>query len=240
MANKTINELTAVSSITNADEVEVQKSGEAGTKKATVAQLTAVEAAARAAQDDVIEASVGLSTAGAYVVLANSWYLRAAEFTAGMTDRGGASGALTASIMNAIRLLDAKLYNTITGLGIVKTASVSVSTGDVLGCNASPKELLPAISGYVYEIISVICDYDYNTAPFEAGTDKLEIRYASGDTMFEFPNAMLESVADCIYRGLVTTEAIMKEGKVELYCASAPTGGGGSMVFHITYREHAV
>ena len=47
MANSTINQLTAVSSITNADEVEVQKTGETSTKKGTVQQFTAVEAAAR-------------------------------------------------------------------------------------------------------------------------------------------------------------------------------------------------
>lgn len=110
MANKTINQLTAVSSIEAADEIEIQKSGETTTKKGTIAQLLGVESTVRAAQDDVIEESVGLDANGAYTELANSWYLRAADFVAGITDHSGVVANITQSIANALRLLDAKIY----------------------------------------------------------------------------------------------------------------------------------
>jgi hypothetical protein len=111
MANKTINQLTAVSSIAAADEIEVQKSGESTTKKGTVSQLLSAESTLRAAQDDIIEAAVGLDASGIYPELANSWYLRAADFVAGITDRSGLIANITQSIANALRLLDAKIYN---------------------------------------------------------------------------------------------------------------------------------
>lgn len=110
MANKKISELTAVASVAATTEMEVQVSGETTTKKATVTQVLAVESTPRAAQDDAIEAGVGLNTDGTYVTLANSWFLRAADFVAGMTDRSGIVANVTQSIANALRLLDAKLY----------------------------------------------------------------------------------------------------------------------------------
>ena len=73
MANKTITQLTVAASAAAADEMEIQKSGETTTKKVTVSQVLATEATARAAQDDVIEAGVGLAANGTFTTLANSF-----------------------------------------------------------------------------------------------------------------------------------------------------------------------
>lgn len=242
MANATINQLTAVSSVTNADEIEVQKSGEATTKKATVAQLTAVESAARAAQDDAIEAGVGLNTDGTYKSLINAWYIRAAEFAAGITDRGGASGALTESVENALRILDAAIYVINSTMpSFIKTITVRASSADILACNAVPKTLIPALAGYVTEIISIYGYNKYNSAAFSAGTDKLTIGYSGGSTMFEFSNAFLETAADMNERGLATAnQTLLTNTAIVMSCATAPTTGNGYIDFVITYRQHAV
>lgn len=242
MANKKISELSAVTSVAASTEMEVQVSGETTTKKATVTQVTAVETAARVAQDDIIEASVGLSTAGAYVELANAWYLRAAEFTAGMTDRSGAVAPLTQSVINAIRLLDAKLYAVNATIPTwIKTRTLIVPTVSILACNATPYVLIDGIAGYTHEIISIVASNNYGGVAFEAGTDKLEIKYDGGATMFEFPNAFIEATEDTIYRGIPTTNQVLTpEADIVMTCATAPTTGTSGFVFVITYRSHPV
>ena len=133
MANKTINQLTAAASAVAADEIEIQKAGETVTKKVTLTQLTAVEAAARAAQDNVIEAASGLTTAGAFAAMVNSWYLRAADFVTGLTDRNGADTFITANLYNAIRMLDSKIYEVLnasdTAISTATFRSPAASTG---------------------------------------------------------------------------------------------------------------
>lgn len=246
MANKTINELTAVTSLVAGDELEVQKSGETTTKKATVTQVLAVEATARAAQDDVIEAGVGLNTNGTYPSLTNAWYIRAAEFAAGVTDRGGATGALTENVMNALRILDAAIYGVATYAytsDVIKTATVTLSTADILAINAVPKVLLPNLgAGWAYEVISAIGINTFGTAAFEAGTAKLEIKHTGGAVIAEFDNAFIEAGAKLIHRAIPTSNGAMVSGSVVAYCGTAPTPatGDGSIAITLTYRLHAV
>jgi hypothetical protein len=59
---------------------------------------------------------------------ANSWSLRAGDFTAGCTDRGGATGALTPSIQNALRLLDAKVNALGSGNYVILKANLNADT----------------------------------------------------------------------------------------------------------------
>lgn len=126
MANKKISELdTLVGNVAATDIVEVQKNGETSSKKATLTQLTAVEVAARVAQDDVIEAGVGLNTNGTYPSLPNSWYLRAADFVTGIIDRSGAVANITESVMGALRVLDYKIYQALSSLAIWTRNSVA-------------------------------------------------------------------------------------------------------------------
>jgi hypothetical protein len=115
MADKIINDLTSVSAVAAADEFEVQKAGETTTKKATLTQVTAVEAAARELADAAIRYWTGVNTDGSWPAFVNSWYLRNADYVAGIVDRAGASGALVPyGIYNALRILDAKLNESVT------------------------------------------------------------------------------------------------------------------------------
>lgn len=110
MADKLISQLTpAANSLADIDLIEGQKSGETFSRKFTGAQARAVEKGEREAQDNVIEASAGLNADGTFTAPVNSWGLRSVDFLAGCTDRGGATGALSENIMNALRLLDAKV-----------------------------------------------------------------------------------------------------------------------------------
>lgn len=126
MADKTITQLTpSASNLQDVDEMEVQKSGEAFTRKLTGTQVRAVEKAEREAQDDVIEGAVGLETDGTFIPTADSWFMRAADFAAGCTDRGGATGPIDENIKNALRLLDARVYTAVNGNYVILKANIT-------------------------------------------------------------------------------------------------------------------
>jgi len=241
MANKKISDLTAVSGVAAADLFEVQKSGETTSKKASLTQVTQVEVTARAAQDDVIEAGAGLNANGTFDAMTEAWYLRAADFATGLTDRGGAEASVTANLYNAVRMLDSKLYANVTQLNsMLKVATVNCSVADILSCNASPKVLLTASNHYVFEIISVTGQLDFTTPAYSAGTDKLEIIYAnSGGIICELANAFLESGADCAYRAVMktATEIMNVEQDISMRCATAPTSGNSTIRLTILYRQ---
>lgn len=129
MANKLISQLTAgAANLQDVDQMEGQKSGELETKRFTGLQMRAVEKAEREAQDDTIELNVGLSVTGVYTPPATSWSMRAADFLAGCTDRGGATGALNENIYNALRLLDAKIQNNGVGNYVVLYSNLVADT----------------------------------------------------------------------------------------------------------------
>jgi len=129
MANKLISQLTSgAANVQDTDVIEGQKSGELITKKFTGAQMRGVEKGEREAQDDQIEASVGLNADGTFTAPANSWYLRSADFTAGITDRAGATGALTENVMNALRILDANIRAQAQGDYVVLHANINSDT----------------------------------------------------------------------------------------------------------------
>ena len=129
MANKLISQLTAAAAnLQDVDLAELQVNGEVFTRKFTGLQLRAVEKLERETQDDVIEAGCGLQANGTYLPEANSWSIRSGDFTAGCTDRGGATGALTENIQNALRLLDAKINAVGSGNYVILEANLNADT----------------------------------------------------------------------------------------------------------------
>lgn len=236
MANKTITQLTAVASVASVDEFEVQVSGEVGTKKCTLTQLTQVESTARTGQDDIIENSVGLATDGTYplATMENSWYLRLADHV-GIIDRSGLVEDLSSDIINALRMLDYQIYIA----NKVKTIEITLTSAEILALNTSPKVLLTVAATDLAEVLSVYAFNDYNSTTYEAGTNTLLVRYASTETLFEVPNAFVEATADAYARGIFTANQVLKKGQnIEAYCASNPTTGNGTWTIGITYLLH--
>jgi hypothetical protein len=241
MPNSDIHNLTAVAGVAASDEFEIQPSTSTVTKRCTTTQITQIEETARITQDNVIEAGVGLNANGTYPAMSDSWYLRTADFATGITDRGGAEANVVESIYGALRLLDSKLYANINVLSqTIRTVTIACSTADILACNAVPKVLIVGQQDMIIEIISVVGIMFYDTAKFEAGTDKLVVRYAGANTVFEFSNAFLESTSESYARATqVVSENIPRSSGIELYCATAPTGGSGNVVIEILYRMYA-
>jgi hypothetical protein len=239
-----IHDLTQATAVVDADEFEVQKFGETITKRVTKAMITADEVSERGSQDDVIESSVGLQTDGSLASLTESWYLKDADLVVGLTDMGGAEANVPKSVVNFLRILDSKLHQSVYSMSqTVRTVNVTCSIADILACNATPKELIPFEDYYLLEILSITAQMDFNSIPYEAGSDKLRIRYSGGlgTYIFELPNAFLESAADCVYRAIPTAEQIIQPSEgIEMVCATPPVNGNSQIFLSILYRKYAV
>lgn len=221
MANKLISELTSLATVANADEMEVQKSGEVVTKKATVEAVTKVERDARIAQDNVIELGVGLAAAGTYVVPTGTNYLDS-----------------TTDVMTALDALDSAIG---ASSAAIITEIVGVSSADLNNAGITPYELIaaPGATSWI-EIISISCRLNYVSSAVECGSQKMVLQYDNGASHFmEWANAFVESGADIIAKGTWTSETtiILNEG-VELTFDGGvnPTAGNSTAKFALTYR----
>ena len=227
MADKKISNLTAIGVNCIATDLFVTEHAAGGAAvKATLTQVTAIEAAARAAQDDVIEASVGLTAAGAYQAPAGSHYLGAAT-----------------SCRSADGLLDAQVYanaTEIAGLSTYVTTKVTIANAEVLSLNVADKTLIAA--GGANTVIEVIGAFVYaqpiGATAWADGADILLTYSGETDALFSFDAALIKSAGCAVVKGMV---GVLKEMSVNTAIVAKTSvgftgGGGGSIDVFIAYR----
>lgn len=255
MANKLITDLTAVgASVTYDYVVEVQNPATNVTRKATVHKLSEYERLLRVAGDDQIEESCGLDTDGG---LSDQWdntyWLQDADFTAGITDAGGATGALDKNISNALRILDTRhneLYSVVMSVsGEILSIHVQLTATQAknLYNGGAGYTLIPEPdTDYVIELLSACAYLNYATAAMNYGADTLDIFYdgTPGTTICSWTNAFLESAADLCMKGTWVGNYAMKQTKaLKIRATSQNDATGtftGSLHIFLTYRIHAL
>ena len=227
MANRRIIDLTQQAAIVDADWLEVQVSTEAVTKKSSVNVVTKVERDARIAQDNVIEASVGLTAAGAYDTPVGSNYLDAS------TD-----------VMDALDILDDAIGSS--GSAIV-VAIIPVSAANLNNAGIAPFQLVAAPGATKYiEVLSISIWLNFVSAAVECAAQDLVIQYDTGASHFaEWSNTWIEGVADAAAKATWTSNVtMMLAKKLELtFSAGAnPTAGDTALKVWIAYivRDTAV
>lgn len=243
MANKIITDLTpSGGNAASTTEFEGQIAGDSVTKKFTLTQVTAVEAAARVAQDDKIEASVGLQSNGDFTSMPNSYNLTDAKFTTGVVDNNGSTGALTKNITNALRMLDVAINNATSTAILTKAVALSATQAKQLKSTTIPLIVAPA--GYYVEIISIIGEYTRGAVAYSAGGNDIQFRYGNQPSYFcAFPyaNFMEASITEGqtkLYK--VACESVsLHPTNVNFYMGADATLGDGTFVFVATYRLHA-
>ena len=220
MANKLISELTNLATVANADEVEVQKSGEVVTKKATVEAITKVERDARKAQDDAIELGVGLDTDGNYDTPSGTNHLDS-----------------TTDVMTALVALDSALGSS---SAAIITEIITVASASLNSAGTTPYELIaaPGATRWI-EIIACSARLNYvSSVVVVSGKPVLE--YDTGSSHFmEWANAFIVSSADIIAKGTWTseTEIILNKGvQLTFDDSTNPTGGNSGLKIALTYR----
>jgi hypothetical protein len=227
MADKKISDLTAIGANCLATDLFVTEHALGGAAvKATLTQVMALEVTARAAQDDVIEASTGLTAGGAYQAPAGSHYL------------GGAT-----SCRSADGLLDDQVYanaTAIAGLSSYITAKVTISNAEVLSLHVAEKTLV-ATGGAntVIEVLSVFCHSQPIGATAWATGDDILVTYAGEtDALFSLDAALIKGAGCFSVKGLVGVQKDMnKNTAVVAKCTVGYTaGGGGTIDVYIAYR----
>lgn len=225
MADKKISDLTAIGANCLATDLFVVEHAAGGAAvKATLTQVCALEVTARAAQDDTIEASVGLTAAGAYQAPAGSHYLGAAT-----------------SCRNADSLLDAQVYanaTAIAGMSTYVTTKVSISNAEMLSLHAADKTLIAAQgANTVIEVISVFAHSQPIDVDFADGAN-IEVKY-SGDTdfLFDLDNTLIKTAGCAVIRGMAgSLEELQINTAVVANCDAAYTAGDGTVDIYIAYR----
>lgn len=220
MANKLISELTNLATVANADEMEVQASGATVTKKATVEAVTKVERDARIAQDNVIEASVGLDADGSYPGFSGSNYLDSS------TD-----------VVDALDLLDTAI-----GSSNIVVEVISINNASMIAAGGSPVEIVAAPGATQWiDVISACMFLDYNAPIFAwaAGSPKGVLEYDTGSNHFiEWSNSFMVNNADIINKATWTSEVeqLLNKAVQFTYDTGAnPTAGGSTAKIYIAY-----
>ena len=197
MADKLIKGLTTLGSgsIENEDWLEIQEDDASTSKKVTVEVLNEIEAAARAAQDDVIEAGVGLNADGTYNTPSGTNYLDS-----------------TTDVMDALDALDNAIGSS--GSGIVVDV-VQVTAANLNNSGLTPYEIITAPGANKYiELLDCSIWLDAGGTPTECGTQKLVLEFDTGSSHFmEWSNSFIESSSDIVNKGTWTSEVEMKGNK---------------------------
>jgi len=123
-------------------------------------------------------------------------------------------------------------------------ATVTCSAADVLSLYAIPKAIIAAQGANTYiDIISIKAFNDYDSSAYVASTNKLVLRYDGESTgLYEWSNAFIESAADLMHKGVISSNVIMKANtKVELFIENAnPTAGDGTITIYVLYSVTTV
>jgi len=195
MANKLISELTTLATVANADELEVQKSGELVTKRATVEAVTKVERDARIAQDNVIEAGIGSNADGTYNTPSGTNHIDS-----------------TTSVMNALETLDG-----IIGASVLLIARVNIDAANLNTAGTVPYEIIAAPgAGKYIDVISSSNSLDFGATPMNwaVGAPKGVLEYDTGSShIIEWSNTFMESAANAIAKGTWTSQPEIVENK---------------------------
>ena len=236
MADKRIRDLTQEAAVTNGMFIAVDDAGFAEAKKATVEEVTEIERTARIAQDNVIEASVGLNADGTFTPPAGSTYLTAADYLA---------AGYTETILNGMRLLDTQVTQNASDIaGILVTVTRVLTVAEINTLFTAPVVLVDVSAWAATSLVDVmdcVAKIDWDSVAWNIGAQTLDIGYAGGGAtdILTFTNAFVQSVADLNQKATPTDGAAMDGGNIVARFATAnPTAppGDSEITIYLSYR----
>ena len=233
MANKRINDLTTEASVTDSMYVEVDEPGFAESKKATIEEITEIERTARQAQDDVIEASVGLNADGSFTPPAASNYLKAADYLA---------AGYNENILNGLRLLDNQVYANALDIGsTLITVERVLTVAEINTLFTVPVVLVNTVgwaAGWLPDVIDCVAKITYS-APVWTTAETLDIGYTGGADILTFTNGLVVSGANALQKATPIDNAAMTVANIEArFPTTNPTAppGASEITIYLSYR----
>jgi len=132
--------------------------------------------------------------------------------------------------------------NNIFGDGI-RTATLSLSSAQILALNTTPIEIIPAFSGKYIQVISASAKYTYNTTTYVIATDLQLI--ADTATIEQCRFRVLTATASTFRAAEMTQLSVFAVGstqillnkKINVFSPSVnPTVGNGTLIIYAYYR----
>lgn len=141
----------------------------------------------------------------------------------------------------ASKLQISELETRIADLDAVSTATVSLTSAQVLALNTTPIELVPAPWAWKYiNVLSVVGTVDYNSAAYATNVT-LEFRYTNGSWTKVTADiaALIDATADkaVSVKGIEAATVLTANAPVVVRTATGnPATGNSPVKFHVVYE----
>lgn len=190
----------------------------------TKADLLTEEATAREEMDTDIINGVGLGPDGTYTPPIDSYYITSADH---------ADAGEPETVAGALKVLDRQVALVEGKINL--TEIVLISAAEILAIDTA-QDIIPAQDGVYINPIQVVASYEKGTTDFTHTTNPLVMQIGASNTVASFTQAFLTSGSNVEVAKIEDNHKLIDNTAFQLYSATAPTGGDGSLTLNIKYE----
>ncbi len=122
------------------------------------------------------------------------------------------------------------------GAGEVKTATVTLSSAQILQLNTTPIEAVAAVTGKKIQVIAAMCDYTYLTSAYATNTALTLLAATASNSQARIDISGASSRVGSFNRVIANDNIVTGDALMVSVDGGDPTGGLGSIVLNIQYR----
>lgn len=120
------------------------------------------------------------------------------------------------------------------------SASLDISSAQVLALNTTPLTIVPAVSGYAIELVSIVASLDYNSAAYATNINLMLITDTAANPQAKC-NTLLDETTDAAYRFTMFTpttgtQLIANKALTVTVATGDPTAGDSPIKVFVNYR----
>ena len=124
------------------------------------------------------------------------------------------------------------------------SASLTLTSAQVLALNTTPLTIVPAVSGYAIEAVSVVVSITYNSVAYATNTNLIIITDTAGNPQYKRDYLLLQTV-DTAYKFAEVaptsgTQLIANKALKATIASGNPTAGDSPITIFVNYRLIAV
>jgi hypothetical protein len=120
------------------------------------------------------------------------------------------------------------------------SASLTLTSAQVLALNTTPLTIVPAVSGYAIEAVSVVVSIDYNSSAYATNTNLMIITDTADNPQYK-NDALLQQTVDSVYKfpevsAGTGTQLIANKALTVTVITGNPTAGDSPIKVFVNYR----
>ena len=120
------------------------------------------------------------------------------------------------------------------------SASLDITSAQVLALNTTPLTIVPAVSGYAIEAVSVVASIDYNSAAYATNTNLLIMTDTANSPQYKRDSLLTQTVDTAWKFPEVTpttgTQLIANKALTVTVATGDPTAGDSPIKVFVNYR----